>query len=107
MTADKTVQTSPVLQAEEVVTNSNVPKAEETSSCKNVPEFRYDLRVLQALRQIIRAVDLHSRKLLGKYKITGPQLIALLAIAEHQPLTVKAIAEYIHLSPSTTSVRLF
>lgn len=65
------------------------------------PEARYDLRVLQSLRQIIRAVDLHSRRLLAQHKITGPQLFALLAVEKHGPLTATAIARHIHLSPST------
>ncbi len=62
---------------------------------------RYGLRVLKALRRIIRAVDLHSRQLAALHKITSPQLVCLLAIEEHEPLTVSAIAKDIHLSPST------
>jgi len=61
----------------------------------------YDLRVLEALRRIIRAVDLHSRKLLAQYKITSPQLVCLLSVNEHEPVTPSAIARHIHLSPST------
>lgn len=63
--------------------------------------IRYDLRVLQALRRIIRAIDLHSKKLAVQHKITGPQLVCLLAVEEHEPVTGSAIARYIHLSPST------
>lgn len=66
-----------------------------------IPEERHDLKILQALRRIIRAVDIHSRKLSLDYNITGPQLIALLCIAEKGPLTLAAIAKDIHLSPST------
>lgn len=66
-----------------------------------IPEERYDLKILQALRRIMRAVDIHSRKLNLDYNITGPQLIALLSIAEKGPLTLAAIAKDIHLSPST------
>lgn len=62
---------------------------------------RYDLRVFQALRRIIRAVDLHSRKLSAQHKITGPQLVCLLAVEEHEPVTPSAIARHVHLSPST------
>ena len=62
---------------------------------------RYDLRVLHSLRQIIRAVDLHSRHLHSKHKITGPQLISLLTIEKHEPVTASTIANQIHLSPST------
>ena len=66
-----------------------------------IPEERHDLKILQSLRRIIRAVDIHSRKLSLDYNITGPQLIALLSIAEKSPLTLAAIAKDIHLSPST------
>lgn len=62
---------------------------------------RYGLRVLQALRQIIRAVDLHSRQLLRQHKITGPQLVSLLIIAKYEPVTANVIAGHVHLSPST------
>ena len=71
------------------------------SMSQQIPTTRYDLRVLQTLRQIIRAVDIHSRQLLGQYKITGPQLICLLTIEKYELLTASAIAGHIHLSPST------
>jgi DNA-binding MarR family transcriptional regulator len=61
----------------------------------------YDLQILQSLRKIIRSVDIHSRKLSTKHDITAPQLITLLALVEHGPLTVAAIAKEIHLSSST------
>ncbi len=62
---------------------------------------RYDLRILQSLRKIIRSVDLHSRKLSMQHDITAPQLISLLAVAETGPLTIAAISKEVHLSPST------
>ncbi len=71
------------------------------STSPPAPATRYDLRVLQSLRQIIRAIDQHSRQLLGEYNITGPQLISLLIIEEHEPVTATAIAGHIHISPST------
>ena len=46
---------------------------------EQAPATRYDLRVFQSLRRIIRAVDLHSRKLSAQHRITGPQLMCLLA----------------------------
>jgi len=62
---------------------------------------RFDLRVVQALRRIIRAVDLHSRKLSAVHQITGPQLVCLLSIDEFAPITLSALARTVHLSPST------
>ncbi len=72
-----------------------------TSISQQVDAAPYDHRVLQALRQVIRAVDSHSRQLFGQHKITGPQLITLLAVEKHEPVTASAIASNIHVSPST------
>jgi DNA-binding MarR family transcriptional regulator len=70
-------------------------------SSEQLPTARYDLRVFQSLRRIIRAVDLHSRKLSAQHKITGPQLVCLLAVDEHEPVTGSTIARHVYLSPST------
>ena len=61
----------------------------------------YDLRILQSLRRIIRAVDLHSRKLSMQHHITGPQLACLLTIGEQGPMTASSLAREVCLSPST------
>lgn len=102
MTTSKAADVSNVLQDSPVVTlttsGTDLPAA---SMSEQGTTTRYDLRVLQALRQIIRAVDLHSRQLLGQHKITGPQLITLLTVEEYEPVTASAIAGHIHLSPST------
>ena len=66
-----------------------------------IPETSYDLKILQSLRRIIRAVDLHSRKLSMQHQITGPQLACLLVVNSHGPLTVSSLARQVYLSPST------
>ena len=80
------------------VSGADLPGASES---QQVIASRYGLRVLQALRQIIREVDLYSRQLLRQYEITGPQLITLLTVKDHERVTVSAIAHHIHLSSST------
>lgn len=65
------------------------------------PAMQYDLRILRALRRIIRGVDLYSRQLAVTHHITAPQLICLLAVVERGPLTVTALSHEIHLSTST------
>lgn len=65
------------------------------------PLERYDEVILKSLRRIIRGIEIHSRKLNTKYKITGHQLAALNVLIKEQPLTVKAIAEKISLSSGT------
>ena len=90
--------------------NKEVTESDPSTTCtktsgqaevSRVPETRRDLRVLQWIRQIIRAVDLHSRQLLARYNLTGPQLVCLLEVKEHEPIPVGSIAKIIHLSPST------
>jgi DNA-binding MarR family transcriptional regulator len=61
------------------------------------------VRVVEALRRIIRAVDLHSRDLVQKYRLTGPQLVVLRAIAESRPASVGEIARAVHLSQATVT----
>jgi DNA-binding MarR family transcriptional regulator len=78
--------------------NPILPDPTETPA---VPDGSYELRVLQSLRRIIRAVEIHSKKLAHNYKITGPQLGCLSAIKENGPLTASKLAQTVYLSPST------
>lgn len=65
------------------------------------PATRYDLQVLQSLRQIIRAVDIYSRKLVANHELTAPQLICLLIIVENGASAASNIAKQAYLSAST------
>ena len=60
-----------------------------------------DARILHAIRQIIRTLDVDSRRLASQHQITGPQLACLIPIVDEQRLTATAIAERVQLSPST------
>jgi len=64
-------------------------------------DTRYDLRILTALRRIIRSVELYSKHLSATNHITAPQLVCLLTIVAHGPVTATAISREVHLSPST------
>lgn len=66
-----------------------------------IPERNYELRILQSLRRIIRAIEIHSQKLSHEHQITGPQLGCLLAIKQHGALTTSRLAHTVFLSPST------
>lgn len=59
--------------------------------------------VLQALRQIIQSVDLHSRQLLREHGITGPQLVILQEVATFGPMTVSQLAKATSLSQGTVT----
>ncbi len=59
--------------------------------------------MLVSLRKITQAISLHSRDLGRRYGLTGPQLVILNEIANHQPLTVTELARSISLSQATVT----
>ena len=59
------------------------------------------IRILQSVRRIAQCVEHHSKRLTATHNITSPQLVALMAIAQLGPSTLKSIGRAIHLSPST------
>ena len=59
--------------------------------------------VVQALRRIIRAVDLHSRRLEEASGLTAPQLAALQEAQREGPTSPGELARRIHLSAGTVS----
>lgn len=60
-------------------------------------------QIIAAIRRIIRAVDLHSRRLLDECGLTGPQLTTLGETARMGTTTVSALARAIHLSQPTVT----
>ena len=58
-------------------------------------------RVLAALRRIVQAIDLHSRRLLTHCEVTAPQLVCLHMLAAEGALTSRALAHRVHVHPST------
>lgn len=73
----------------------------QLNSSEAVPAERHDLRVLQAIRRIIRSVELYSRKLAVGHGITTPQLLCLMQVVERGALPVKDLSAALHLSPAT------
>ncbi|MBU0499425.1 MAG: MarR family transcriptional regulator [Gammaproteobacteria bacterium] len=63
-------------------------------------------QVLISLRQIIRAIDLHSKKLERESGLTGPQLLVLKTISEKGPITSGALSRSISLSQATVTTIL-
>jgi DNA-binding MarR family transcriptional regulator len=63
-------------------------------------------QVLIALRQIIRAIDLHSKKLERESGLTGPQLLVMQIIFEEGPLTSGGLARSVSLSQATVTTIL-
>ena len=87
------------LEAETIdIPDPTAVRADEISA---VRQELVNYRILRSLRQIIQAVDLHSRHLTQVYSITGPQLVCLLSIAEKDHVTLSELAQDVYLSPST------
>ncbi|MGL6258668.1 MarR family winged helix-turn-helix transcriptional regulator [Vibrio sp. WXL103] len=62
--------------------------------------------VLVSVRQIIRAIDLHSKKLSKEAGLTGPQLILMRAIRELGDVNLRQLAEHTNMSSATTTIIL-
>ncbi len=60
-------------------------------------------RIVASIRQIIRAVDLHSRRLVEAHGLTGPQLAALSEVVRTGPVSPTALARAVHLSQATVT----
>ncbi|MCF7927498.1 MAG: MarR family transcriptional regulator [Spirochaetales bacterium] len=60
-------------------------------------------QVIVALRQITRAIDLHSKQLQKEYGLTVPQLISLKRIQTEEPISVGRLAGQISLSHATVT----
>ncbi len=67
-----------------------------------VQQSRSD-EVLATLRQIIRALDLHSKQLSKNVGLTGPQLVVLREIGSTSDLSVGQIAKRVSLSQATVT----
>ncbi len=59
--------------------------------------------ILIALRRIVRAIDLHSRKLLREVGLTGPQLLVLSRVGRVGTATGSNLARSVSLSQSTVT----
>jgi len=59
--------------------------------------------VLIALRRLIRATDLHSKKLVKLASVTGPQLLLLQILAGKNNLTISQLARDMSLSQATVT----
>ncbi len=64
-----------------------------------------DNQIVAAIRRIMRAVDLHSRRLAEEHGLTGPQLATLQAAASLGESSTGILARAVHLSgPTVTGI---
>ena len=59
--------------------------------------------IISTLRQIIRAIDLQSKKLTKKYGLTGPQLIVMKEIRKYPEKPISEISRLVSLSQATVT----
>lgn len=59
--------------------------------------------IVAALRRIVRAIDLHSRRLEQTSGLTGPQIVVLREIVRREECTVGALALAVSLTQPTVS----
>jgi DNA-binding MarR family transcriptional regulator len=60
-------------------------------------------QVMAALRRIIRAIDLHSRSLVQRFGLTGPQLVVLKELVDSSHRSVSELAAAVNLSQATVT----
>ncbi|MFW6155605.1 MAG: MarR family winged helix-turn-helix transcriptional regulator [Planctomycetota bacterium] len=63
----------------------------------------FDRRILRAMRRIIRAVDMHSRKVNDHFGVTTPQMICLNSLVRLGSVTLTDLARDVDLNPSTVN----
>lgn len=68
---------------------------------KQEKDKSYD--VLVTLRQIIRAIDMHSKQLVKRYGLTAPQLMVLKEIMSDQDINIGRVAKKVSLSQATVT----
>ena len=65
--------------------------------------FDLEEDILRSLRRITRAIDLHSRKLVNTYGLTGPQLVCLRTVGKEGSITPSKLAKEVALSQPTVT----
>lgn len=71
------------------------------SSESEPPIGNYASRILKALRRIIRALDIDSKKLNQQHLVTGPQMVCLDCLHKYGAMTQSELAHRVDLGMST------
>jgi len=71
----------------------------------NEPDFfnTCGFRILGAIRRIIRAVDIHARKLHNEFDITTPQIICVYELMRNGGLTLSQLSKAVNIGTSTVT----
>ena len=68
-----------------------------------VSTLSLEQQICYAMHTTVRAFDAVYRELLSEHGLSYPQYIALMAVAEHGPLTVSRLGEHLRLDSGTLS----
>ena len=77
-----------------------VPAA-ATAAAGGAEHIRTDLRIIGAVRRILRTVYTYSRQLERQRGVTFTQLTCLAELRDHGQLTLRGLADRVRMSPST------
>lgn len=84
---------------------SNLNERRSTAGSPSPDSKSYE-QVLVALRRVIRATDLHSKRLSKHSGLTGPQLLIMRTIRDLGEVTIGTIADHVSLSQATVTTIL-
>ncbi|ARN57484.1 MarR family winged helix-turn-helix transcriptional regulator [Sedimentisphaera salicampi] len=68
-----------------------------------ISETDYEVRILRSVRRIIRAVDIHSRRINSKFNVTVPQMLCLYSLARRPEKTMSELSRDVNLGASTVN----
>lgn len=67
------------------------------------PSLSIEQQIVAATRRIMRAVDIHSKRLVDRFGLTGPQLATLQEVERLDAASPTALARAVHLSQGTVT----
>lgn len=71
-----------------------------------MPTLTIEEEIIIALRQITRAISLHSKQLMKEYGLTTPQILVLKAAENLGNPSLRSIADKVNLTSATVSIIL-
>jgi DNA-binding MarR family transcriptional regulator len=84
-----------------MLNSTSAPATDPTAPLAAAEGARADLRVLAAVRRIVRAVQAYSRQLERSHGLSVTQLVCLANLRNNGPMTLKGLAERLRMAPSS------
>ncbi len=89
-----------------MVNLEQIPKPVQMPQRSTFSEQEVHEDLLVALRQIIRATDLHSKRVLRESGLTVPQIVVLKSVRDLGEVTTREICRHVSLSQATVTLIL-